>query len=38
LLQAAEVLASTPAAVVHDGGRPIALLTRDDLVDAESRE
>ena len=30
--RARDVLTSSPAAVVHDGGRPIALLTRDDLV------
>jgi len=29
--RAAEVLASVPAAVVHDGGRPVALVTRADL-------
>jgi predicted transcriptional regulator len=31
LLQAAEVLASAPAAVVHDGGRPVGLITSADL-------
>jgi cystathionine beta-synthase len=31
LVRAREVLASTPAAVVHDGGRPVALITSADL-------
>ena len=30
--RARDVLTSSPAAVVHDGGRPVALLTRDDFV------
>jgi cystathionine beta-synthase len=32
LLRAAEVLATASAAVVHDGGRPVGVITRDDLV------
>jgi cystathionine beta-synthase len=35
--RARDVLTSSPAAVVHDGGRPIALLTRDDFVSRSSR-
>jgi cystathionine beta-synthase len=34
LLRAAEVLATASAAVVHDGGRPVGVITRDDLVGA----
>ena len=32
LLRADEVLRSAPAAIVHDGGHPIAMITRADLV------
>ena len=35
--RAAEVLASAPAALVHDGGRPIALITSADLATSGSR-
>jgi predicted transcriptional regulator len=31
LVRADEVLASSPAALVHDGGRPVALITSADL-------
>ena len=32
LLRADDVLRSAPAAVVHDGGHPVAMITRADLV------
>jgi len=37
LSRADEVLQSAPAAVVHDGGHPIAMITRADLVSFASR-
>jgi cystathionine beta-synthase len=37
LVRAREVLASSRAAVVHDGGRPVALITSEDLTSRSSR-